>query len=102
MLTTKSLLIASLAVVLFRTSLAADPLVYAISAGPTGNGQFGTIDLTTGAYQRIGPIEPDGYFGLASGVNGSLVSLTYAGNLVRLTRLPALQQRLAPRDWAPA
>ena len=84
MLTAKSLLIASLAVVLFRISVAADPLVYAVSAGLTGNGQFGTVDLTTGAYRQVGPIEPDGYFGLASGPNGSLVSLTYAGNLVSI------------------
>jgi hypothetical protein len=81
---TKSLLIASLSVVLFRIPLGADPLVYVISAGITGNGQFGTVDLTTGAYQQIGPTEPDGYSGLAPGPNGSLVSLTYAGNLVSI------------------
>jgi hypothetical protein len=81
---TKSLLIASLAVVLFRTPLAADPLAYVVSAGLTGNGQFGRVDLATGAYQQIGPIEPDGYFGLAWGPDGSLFSLTYAANLVSI------------------
>ncbi|MBV9503938.1 MAG: PEP-CTERM sorting domain-containing protein [Acidobacteriia bacterium] len=59
----------------------ADPMIYVVSAGLTGNGVFGTIDLNSGAYQQVGPGEPDGYFGLASGANGSLVSLTYASNL---------------------
>jgi hypothetical protein len=81
---TKQMLIASLSVVLLRIPLGANPLVYVISAGITGNGQFGTVDLTTGAYHQIGPIEPDGYFGLASGSNGSLFSLTYDANLVSI------------------
>src|SRR5208337_1105452 len=55
--------------------------IYVISAGITGQGIFGTLDLTTGAFQQIGPGEPDGYFGLAPGANGSLVSFTYASNL---------------------
>jgi hypothetical protein len=39
------------------------------------------VHLTTGAFRQIGPVEPDGYFGLAPGPNGSLLALTYAGNL---------------------
>jgi hypothetical protein len=66
---------------LFTVSANAGPLVYIVSAGITGAGQFGTVDLTTGAFQQIGPLEPDGYFGLAPGPNGALLSLTYAGNL---------------------
>jgi len=62
----------------------AGTLVTVVSAGITGNGQFGTVDLNTGAYQQIGPIEPDGYFGLASGLNGSLIAGTYAANLVSI------------------
>jgi hypothetical protein len=62
-------------------SVKADSLVYVVDAGLTGNGQFGTINLSTGGYQAIGPVEPDGYDGLAPGPNGSLLSLTYAGNL---------------------
>ena len=80
----KSLLTTSLALALLGIPLTADQLAYVVSAGLTGNGQFGTVDLTTGAYQQIGPIEPDGYFGLAPGPNGSLASLTYAGNLVSI------------------
>jgi len=73
---TKSLLIVSLSLALSHARLRADPLVYVVSAGLTGNGQFGTVDLNTGAYQQIGPIEPDGYFGLALGPNASLTAGT--------------------------
>jgi hypothetical protein len=36
---------------LFTVSANAGPLVYIVSAGITGAGQFGTVDLTTGAFQ---------------------------------------------------
>lgn len=64
------------------TASMADTLAYLISADPvTGVGQFGTVNLSTGAYQQIGPTEPDGYFGLAVELNGSLLSMTYTGGL---------------------
>lgn len=65
---------------LFAVSASADPLVYVIGAAGTSNqGQFGTIDIKTGAFQQIGPSTP-GLFGLGAGPNGSLVSLTYSGD----------------------
>jgi len=78
---TKSLLIGSLSLVLFHGTLNAGPIIYVVSAGLTGNGQFGALDLLTGSYQQIGPVEPDGYFGLAAGPNGSLLAGTYAANV---------------------
>lgn len=63
------------------TGVAFADSVYVIGASITGNGVFGTIDLTTGAYNPIGPTEPDGYFGMAAGPNGALYSLNYAGQL---------------------
>ena len=92
MFTTRKLM-TSLAFVLFSTAASAGPLVYVVSAGITGDGIFGTVDLSTGAFQQIGPAEPDGYFGLAPGLNGSLVSFTYASNLDRInpaTGVPTL------------
>ncbi len=86
-------LIVSLAFVLAAVCASADSLVYVVSAGLTGTGIFGTVDLTTGAFQQIGPVEPDGYFGLAPGPNGSFVSFTYASNLDRInpaTGVPTL------------
>lgn len=75
-----SLLFGAGALSLFAGYAVASP-VYIVSAGITGNGIFGTVETTNGAFQQIGPGEPDGYFGLAPGLNGKLVSLTYTGNL---------------------
>jgi hypothetical protein len=43
--------------------------------------QFGTVDLTSGAFTPIGPGTPEGEDGLVPGPNGSLLTLTYSGNL---------------------
>jgi hypothetical protein len=88
--------VVSMALILFAASASADPLVYVISADITGNGRFGTVDLTTGAFQQIGPTEPDGYFGLAPGPNGSLVSLTYASNLDSINPATGVPTRVGP------
>ncbi len=77
----------------------ADNFVYVAGAGGAlglGGGQFGTVDLNTGAFQQIGPGEPDGYFGLAQGPNGSLVSLTYAGNLDSINPATGVPTRIGP------
>jgi hypothetical protein len=66
---------------LFQIPVRADALVYVVTADVTGNGTLGTVNLSTGAYQSIGSMEPEGYFGLAAGPNGSLVAGTYAGNM---------------------
>jgi hypothetical protein len=73
-----------LPLVLLFTGAAFADSVYVISAGITGNGVFGTVDLTTGAYNPMGPTEPDGYFGMAAGPNSALYSLNYLGQLDRI------------------
>jgi PEP-CTERM motif len=98
---TKSLLIGSLSLVLFHIPACADPLVYVVSAGITGNGQFGTVDLSTGAYRQIGPVEPDGYFGLASSLNGSLAAGTYAANLDSINPATGVPTRVGPNGLGP-
>src|SRR5215469_9275940 len=75
------LVVPALAGPLAIPALAAQP-AYVVSAGITGNGVFGIVNTRTGAFQPIGPSEPDGYFGLAPGPHGSLLSLTYTANLV--------------------
>jgi hypothetical protein len=65
--------------------------IYCASAGPItyvignndaeGTHHFGTIDLTTGAFQQIGPNAPVGTEGLAWGPNGSLLTLAYNSDL---------------------
>jgi hypothetical protein len=68
---TKRKRMVSFAFVLFTAAARADPLAYVIGAAGTANqGQFGTIEINTGAFQQIGPNTP-GLFGLGSGTNGS-------------------------------
>jgi hypothetical protein len=43
--------------------------------------QFGTVNLTSGAFTPIGPGTPEGESGLVPGPNGSLLTLTFSGNL---------------------
>jgi hypothetical protein len=62
----------SLAFALLSCSANASPLVYMV----TGNQQFGTVDLATGAFAQIGPNTPEGDDGLLVGPNGSLLTLT--------------------------
>ncbi len=92
----KAALILFLTLAMPLVSVSADPLVYVISGTLTGEGQFGTVDLATGAFQQIGPGEPDGYFGLAPGPSGSLVSLTYAGNLDSINPATGVPTRVGP------
>lgn len=93
MLSRQKLLLA-MALATLIGSANADPLVYVVSAGLTGSGRFGTVDLTTGSFQQIGPVEPDGYFGLAPGPNGSLLSFTYASNLDRINTSTGVPTRI--------
>ena len=73
-----STLTAIFALVLVTTVAYADSLVYIVN----GSQQFGTINVATGAFQQIGPAQPEaGSFGLAAAPNGSLVTFAYSSNL---------------------
>jgi hypothetical protein len=72
----------SLSLALFSASASAGPLVYAVSTNFNNfTGQFGTLDLTTGTFNQIGPVISDPLFGLMPGPNGNLLSLSVSGNL---------------------
>ncbi|HEX3879182.1 MAG TPA: PEP-CTERM sorting domain-containing protein [Bryobacteraceae bacterium] len=75
--------------------------VYVISAGITGNGVFGTVDLATGMYNPIGPTEPDGYFGMATGPNGALYSLNYSGQLDQINPITGAFTRIGATGLQP-
>ena len=62
MLTSRKLMF-TLTFVLLSASAGASPIAYVL----TGNQQFGTLDLATGAFRQIGPDLPDGTNGLAAG-----------------------------------
>jgi hypothetical protein len=70
-------LIVSLALVLFTASASADSLAYIV----TDSDQFGTLNLSTGAFRQIGADTPGQQFDLVPGPNGSFFSLTATGNL---------------------
>ena len=67
---------------LFAASASADTLVYAVNANYNNfTGQFGTLDVTTGAFNQIGPAVAGPLYGLVPGPNGKLLSVSAAGNL---------------------
>lgn len=76
MFTRHKLFIVSLVLASFSVIVSADPVVYALS-----NTQgFGTMDLATGSFSAIGPI-PDTIQYLAPGPNGSLLTMSFNGDL---------------------
>jgi hypothetical protein len=81
---TRQRLLCSLAPVLFAVSASAGPIVYVVN----GSQQLGTIDLTNGAFQSLGPgpnvNAPLGYFGLAVGPNRSLYTFLYNGDVAAI------------------
>ncbi len=83
------------------TGLAFADSVYVVSASITGNGVFGTVDLTTGGYKPIGPTEPDGYFGMATGPNGALYSLNYGGQLEQINPVTGAFTRIGATGLQP-
>jgi MYXO-CTERM domain-containing protein len=70
-------LLSSLALLLLTTPASAGVLTYVV----TGNQQFGAVDLATGAFTQIGPNTPQEEAGLVPGPNGSLLTLTFSGDL---------------------
>ena len=84
-LLTRPKLVVPLALLLFTVSASAQSAVYVV----TGNNQFGTIDLRTGAFHAIGNPTPEGQANLVWGPEGSLFSLTYSVQACKLTTLIA-------------
>ena len=68
--------IVSLALVLLTVPASASPIMYIVNGS-----QFGTIDVSTGTFNQIGPNMPEGTEGLVQGQNGSLLTLAFSGNL---------------------
>jgi hypothetical protein len=88
-------------ILLFTRMAFAGSSVYVVSGTITGNGIFGTVDLATGAYNQIGPTEPDGYFGMATGPNGALYSLNYLGQLDKIDPLTGSFARIGATGLQP-
>ena len=79
---TQRKLFMSLSLALFTASASAGPIVYTVSINYNNfTSQFGTMDLTTGAFNQIGSVISDPLGGLMPGSNGKLLSLSISGNL---------------------
>jgi len=79
---TQRKLFMSLSLALFTGSASAGPIVYTVSINYNNfTSQFGTMDLTTGAFNQIGSVISDPLGGLMPGSNGKLLSLSISGNL---------------------
>jgi hypothetical protein len=91
---TRQRLLFLLAPLLLAAFASAGPIVYVTS----GSQQFGTIDVTTGAFQSLGPAPsaPLGYFGLAAGPNGSLETFLYNGDVVSINPATGVGSDIGP------
>ena len=89
-------LIISLGLVLHIASASADS-VYVISLDlATDNQQFGTVDLSTGAFQQIRSQAGEEYRGLVPASNGSLLTLGFDGNLTAINPATGLTTVIGP------
>ena len=61
-------------------SASAGTAAYIVTGNPNGLGEFGVMNLDTGAFRQIGSTVP-GSQGLAYGPNGSLFTLAFSGAL---------------------
>lgn len=81
---------------LSSASVCAAASVYALSASlETGNNQLGTIDITTGVFAPIGS-EIEGSMGLTYSATGSLVTLSFNGNLNRINPVTGVSTAIGP------
>ena len=81
----------------FAVPAGADSLVYVVT---TNTNQFGTLDLTTGAFHHIGPGATEGETGLINGPNGSLLTLTVSGNLDSINPATGVATVIGPTGLA--
>lgn len=75
-------LVLTLTLALASASAHADSLVYVLNDAA----QFGTVDVTTGAFKPIGPGIPVGGTGLVQDPSGNFLTLSFAGDLTSINR----------------
>ncbi len=61
--------------------------------------RFGTMDLATGRFSAIGPGLPQGTTGLITGPHGSLLSLTFSGDLIAIDPSTGLTRLIGPTGF---
>jgi PEP-CTERM motif len=93
-------LILSLALLLPLVPASSGASVYVVNGPPSGAGQFGAIDLATGAFTQIGPNTPEGSQGLVPGPSGSLLTLGFSGNLDSINPATGVSTFVGPTGFA--
>jgi hypothetical protein len=77
-------LIASLVCLVACVGLvSADPVTFAVTQSGT-NGQFGTLDLGTGAFTALGSVRSGGYSGIGNLADGTLVGVDGNNNFIQI------------------
>ena len=79
----RQLLISAICLTCSLTAAGADPLFYVVTGPPAGAAEFGLLNGTTGSFTRIGGDIP-GTQGLVPTADGSLLTLTFAGDLAKI------------------
>ncbi|HZQ50993.1 MAG TPA: hypothetical protein VFB14_02290 [Bryobacteraceae bacterium] len=96
MFTRQKLSIASLMLVTFSALVTADSVYVTAFNLATGNQQFGTVDLGTGAFQEIRNAAGQDFRGLVPASNGSLLTLGFDGNLASINPVTGMPTVIGP------
>src|SRR3954464_6310748 len=96
MLSQHKLLVASFALLAFSASVSADSVYVTAFSLVTGNQQFGTVDLGTGAFQQIRSAADQDFRGLIPASNGSLLTLGFDANLASINPVTGLPTVIGP------
>jgi hypothetical protein len=96
MVTLQNSLLASLALLSFSALASADSVYVTAFNLVTGNQQFGTVDLGTGAFQQIRNAADQDFRGLVPVSNGSLLTLGFDANLASINPVTGLPTVIGP------
>ncbi len=88
-----------LAASLLAATASADSIVYVVNGSPSGAGQFGTVNLATGAFTQISDM-PEGSQGLVPWTNGTLLTLGFSGNFYSINPSTGIATLIGPTGFA--
>lgn len=88
-------LIVSFAFFLPLVPASASPLLYVVSGPAGGAAVFGTLDPSMGAFNQTGP-NLAGSSGLVQGTSGSLLTLTFNGDLTSIDPKSGISTLIGP------
>ncbi len=96
MMLTRKGMVPLLAAAIAIVPVNASPLLYAVNAFQ----QFGVIDVATGVFTQTGSNTPESSGGLVPGPNGTLLTLTFSGNLDSIDPATGIATLVGPTGLA--